>query len=125
MGGAFRQYPSKDKDLLKAIRENDDRLFLDALVKRKANVNRSFDYGWTPLHWASFKGRLTMVETLIDRGAKSVKNNDKNYPIDICYYDAEPNPIERAKIMAVLKQGSVPTGTDGTNTPQQGEVKEH
>ena len=78
MGGAFRMYAAKDKDLLKAIREDDMRLFNDAL-QRGAHVNGSFDYGWRPLHWASFKGNQMMVEILVDRGAKSkTKNNDKN-----------------------------------------------
>lgn len=106
MGGAFRMYPAKDKDLLRAIREDDLRLFNDAL-QRGAHVNRSFDYGWRPLHWASFKGNQTMVEILIDRGAKSkTKNNDKKTPMDICCYDASTVDLKnRKRILHILNQG--------------------
>jgi len=94
----------KDKDLLKAIRTNDMRLFNTALEK-KANINRTFDYGWTPLMWASFKGNLTMVEILVDRGANpKTKNNDKNTAEMIACWDAPAvDPDERNKILMVLK----------------------
>ena len=94
----------KDKDLLKAIRTNDMRLFNAALEKR-ANINRTFDYGWTPLMWASFKGNLTMVEILVDRGANpKTKNNDKNTAEMIACWDAPTvDPKTRNKILMVLK----------------------
>ena len=96
-------YSSKNKDLLKAIRDNDLRAFNDAL-QRGASVNASYDYGWSALHWASYKGNLTMCEILVDRGAKTnKKNNDKNTPKDICFYDAPPDLDERRKILAVLE----------------------
>ena len=101
-----RMYTSKDKQLLRSIREGegDMRLFNEALEK-KANVNTAFDYGWTALHWASFKGRETMCEILVDRGAKQVKNNDKNTPKDICCWDAGPSPDPelRSRILQVLE----------------------
>ena len=99
-------YAAKDKDLLKAIREDDMRLFNDAL-QRGAHVNGSFDYGWRPLHWASFKGNQMMVEILVDRGAKSkTKNNDKKTPMDICCYDAPTvDPENRKKILQILNRG--------------------
>jgi ankyrin repeat protein len=103
MGSAVRLYSRKDKDLLNAIRTDDLRLFNVALEKGAA-INKAFDYGWTPLHWASFKGNLTMVEILRDRGAKTKqKNNDKNTPADICCWDGG-DPTIRKKIMIVLQE---------------------
>jgi len=110
MGGAIRMYSSRDKNLMKAIREDDSQLFAESLQKG-ANVNKSFDYGWTPLHWASFKGRTEMVETLVNRGARTNrKNNDKNTPLDICCYDAATvNKEQRLLIMKLLKDGANPS----------------
>jgi len=39
------------------------RLFNDA-IQRGANIERSFDYGWRPLHWASFKGNQALSSLL-------------------------------------------------------------
>ena len=104
-----RMYSAKDKALLTSIRNGDGdlRMFNEAL-ERKANVNTAFDYGWTALHWASFKGRETMVEILLDRGARQIKNNDKNLPKDICCWDAGPAPDQelRARILRILQDAS-------------------
>ena len=104
-----RLYTAKDKLLLKSIREGDGdlRLFNEAL-ERKANVNCAFDYNWTALHWAAFKGRETMVEILLDRGARNRKNNDGNFPADIACWDAGPTPDPqlRARILRILQDAS-------------------
>ena len=102
-------YSAKDKALLKSIRDGDgDLRAFNAALERGANIRTAFDYGWTAVHWASFKGRETMVEILIDRGAKQVKNNDKNYPKDICCWDAGPTPDPelRARILRILEDAS-------------------
>ena len=103
-GSLFRQYSRTDKDMLRGVRERDLQLFNDAL-QRGADINRKFDYNWSALHWASFKGEQTMVEILVDRGAKQRKNNDKNTPADICCYDTggAPDRELRNRILQILQ----------------------
>mmetsp|Transcript_5413 Transcript_5413/g.13614 ORF Transcript_5413/g.13614 Transcript_5413/m.13614 type:complete len:947 (+) Transcript_5413:68-2908(+) len=39
------------------------------LLKYGAHVNAADSYGWTPLHWAAFKGHTSTVQLLIKAGA--------------------------------------------------------
>ena len=107
--GLTRIYRGRDKELLRSIRKGDgDMRSFNTALEKGANVNCSFDYGWTALHWAAFKGRETMVEILVDRGAKQKKNNDKNYPIDIACFDAPDSADKqlRDRIVKILKDAS-------------------
>ncbi|XP_058770243.1 protein VAPYRIN-LIKE-like [Vicia villosa] len=44
-----------------------------------AEVNRKDQNGWTPLHWASFKGRIKSVKVLLEHGAEVDCVDDAGY----------------------------------------------
>jgi hypothetical protein len=44
-------------------------------LDKKLDVKQADRYGWTPLHYAAFKGRKEAVELLVNRGAEVNKRN--------------------------------------------------
>lgn len=53
-----------------------------------AEVNGRDQNGWTPLHWAAFKGRVKSVEVLIENGAEVDAVDDDGYTPLRCAVEA-------------------------------------
>lgn len=64
--------------LLRAARL-DDVHGLTSCLANGANVNRKDQNGWTPLHWAAFKGRIKSVKVLLEHGAEIDAVDDAGY----------------------------------------------
>ncbi|XP_045826697.1 protein VAPYRIN-LIKE-like [Trifolium pratense] len=64
--------------LLRAARV-DDVHALKKCLAAGAEVNRKDQNGWTPLHWASFKGRIKSVKILLEHGAEVDSVDDAGY----------------------------------------------
>lgn len=64
--------------LLQAARV-DDVHALKKCLGEGAEVNRKDQNGWTPLHWASFKGRIKSVKVLLEHGAEVDSVDDAGY----------------------------------------------
>ena len=57
-------------------------LVLDSLIEKGADVHAKDNNGWTPLHWASYRGNLKMAQLLIEKGADvNAKNYHGNTPL--------------------------------------------
>lgn len=57
----------------------DDIHGLTSCIAKGAVVNRKDQNGWTPLHWAAFKGRIKSVKLLIEHGAEIDAVDDAGY----------------------------------------------
>ena len=69
-----------DRKLCNAVWKGDVDSVQDYLQKG-ADVNYSADDGWTPLHWAAWRGNTDMKKVLLEEGAPlSVVNNDVSKP---------------------------------------------
>ncbi|KAI9080395.1 hypothetical protein K1719_037789 [Acacia pycnantha] len=64
--------------LLRAARL-DDVHGLTSCIAKGAMVNRKDQNGWTPLHWAAFKGRIKSVKVLLEHGAEIDAVDDAGY----------------------------------------------
>jgi ankyrin repeat protein len=64
--------------LLRAARVDDVHALKKCLAEG-AEVNRKDQNGWTPLHWASFKGRIKSVKILLEHGAEVDSVDDAGY----------------------------------------------
>lgn len=64
--------------LLRAARLDDVHGLTSCLAKG-AMVNRKDQNGWTPLHWAAFKGRIKSVKVLLEHGAEIDAVDDAGY----------------------------------------------
>lgn len=72
----IKQLVEDGGEIFKAVINNDDNV-RKIVAANPALVNAKNAYGWTPLHWAAFKGRLDMVKYLVNQGAKV---NDESTP---------------------------------------------
>jgi len=69
-----------DLRLIEAIKA-DDYAEAEKLIKSGADVNEADEQGWTPLNFASGKGRLPLVELLVENGADVFKTGrDRRTP---------------------------------------------
>ena len=66
-------------DLLMLAARVDDVHALKRLLGEGGWVNRRDQNGWTPLHWAAFKGRIKSVKVFIDHGAWVDAVDDAGY----------------------------------------------
>ncbi len=57
-------YAGKEKTLFEAIQKNNERQ-VQQLLKKKTDVDVYDQNGWSPLHWAVYKGNLNIVKLLI------------------------------------------------------------
>lgn len=64
--------------LLRAARVDDVHMMKRCLGEG-AGVNRRDQNGWTPLHWAAFKGRIKSVKLLLEHGALVDTVDDAGY----------------------------------------------
>lgn len=64
--------------LLRAARV-DDVHTMKRCLGEGVEVNRKDQNGWTPLHWASFKGRIKSVKVLLEHGAEVDTVDDAGY----------------------------------------------
>ncbi|KAF7804797.1 ankyrin repeat domain-containing protein 50-like [Senna tora] len=67
-----------DDVLFRAARK-DDVHGLTSCVAEGARVNGKDQNGWSPLHWAAFKGRMKSVKLLIEHGAEIDAVDDAGY----------------------------------------------
>ena len=54
-------------------------LVLDSLIEKGADVHAKDNNGWTPLHWASYRGNLKMAQLLIEKGADVHAKENKGW----------------------------------------------
>ncbi|KAI4301320.1 hypothetical protein L6164_034608 [Bauhinia variegata] len=73
--------------LLRAARIDDVHGMKSALAEGAA-VNRRDQNGWTPLHWAAFKGRVKSVKLLLEHGAEVDIVDDAGYTPMRCAVEA-------------------------------------
>ena len=61
-------------------------------------------YGFTPLHYAAFNGRLEVVQLLLRHGAdKELKNQRGNKPVDIVCDNDYGDKQHKAAIKRLLR----------------------
>mgnify|MGYP000856140708 CR=1 len=69
-----------------------------------ASLEYKNHYGWTALHFASYKANLDITKLLLDKGANlDAMNNDKNLPVDICGYDCRDKE-QIKKTLAIFRE---------------------
>jgi ankyrin repeat protein len=65
-----------DTDLLDASKIGDLEKMKRA-IENEADVNAKDEYGWTPLHWACYNGKVAIISFLLDK--KADVNAEDNY----------------------------------------------
>jgi len=53
------------------------------LIAKGSAINEKTPYGWTPLHQASTKGFIDVVQILLEKGASINRDNDGKTPLHI------------------------------------------
>jgi ankyrin repeat protein len=83
-----------DNELLEAA-ENGDLIKLQTALEKGANPNTKDDDGWTPLHWAAYRGHVDVVRVLLERGADpNAKNNKGSTPLHWAAYRGHVEILE-------------------------------
>ena len=78
----FPKKPRNWDDLLLMVAEDGVLIKVQTALKKGANPNAKDDDGWTPLHYASFKGHVEIVKLLLERGANpNAKDNIGRTPL--------------------------------------------
>ena len=94
------------------------------LVARGADVNAAGEFGWTPLHAASYQGLNDVITFLVGKGAKlDVKDVFGQTPLSISYtiltkglgaaYDQAPRVLRPETSNLLLKLGATPLDKSG------------
>ena len=69
-------------------------------VRIGANINKTDEFGNTPLHWASLKGHLKIVKFLVENGADINKKNKRgDTPLSLAF------PLNIAVVRYLAKKG--------------------
>lgn len=68
VGGPARADEAADQDLIAAVYSGNLRAMQDAL-RQGASFNARDENGYTPLHWAAFRGYVVLAGYMLDRGA--------------------------------------------------------
>jgi len=72
-----------NKELVETVRSGNTEKVRE-LLERGADPNAKDDDGWTPLHYATYRGHTHIVELLIEMGADpNIRNKDGKTPADI------------------------------------------
>ena len=50
---------------------------VEVILEESADVDKSTEWGWTPLHFAAWHNQLTIVQLLLERGADPNKTNEE------------------------------------------------
>jgi ankyrin repeat protein len=95
--------PRTDSPMAQAARRGDAQA-VQALLKKKADVNAPAPDGATPLHWATYLNDAATVSTLIRAGANvNAKNNYGVTPLALAAKQANPAIIDQ-----LMKAGADP-----------------
>jgi ankyrin repeat protein len=95
--------PSKDSPLVEAVRRGDKQA-LQALLKRKADVNAPAPDGATALHWAVYTEDAETTALLIRAGANvNVRNNYGVSPLALASKQVNPHILDQ-----LMKAGADP-----------------
>src|SRR6266702_4018806 len=76
------------------------------LLERGAGTNSQTKHKWTPLHWATFLGRLKIAQVLLDHGANvNAENEQGETPLHLLVaqggYDRQASDVAFAKLLLV------------------------
>ena len=98
-------------DLINACKSGSIEL-INQLIENGADVNTKDDNGWTPLHWAAFRGHEGVVKLLINNKASvDIKNNHAETPLHYAAYNGHEGVAE-----LLLKHNSIDVNaTNGYN----------
>lgn len=98
-----------DLKLIEAVKAgNSDAV--NELIEAGADINQQDEHGWTPLNWAAGKGDVTILKSLLDRGADPVKvGRDERTPYLIALAAGQ------AEAARLLREAEAKSGVNGSN----------
>jgi len=106
---------SKDDKLISQIAKGNANK-VSKLISKGANVNKTGDHGWTPLHEGCQNGHFDIVALLLEKGANpDKKNNDYETPLHIAAR-SDKSKIDLMKLL-IDKGANVNSRTKTLNTP--------
>ncbi|KAF4693651.1 hypothetical protein FOZ60_010325 [Perkinsus olseni] len=79
-------------------------------------IDSTDELGWTPLHWAAYKGHSKIVKFLLERGADTRKltRRESASPLICAVARRDSDPATRLQIVrALLEHGALPNTQDG------------
>ncbi len=94
--GCKKEIPNNYKvSLFNAVKSGDINL-IKSFVEKGVDVNTRNKYGWTPLHWAAFRGKTEVVKLLIEKGADVNTKTTKGWWCGFIKYGKDSTPLYMA-----------------------------